>query len=227
MDDLFAGADNRQQAAELIQEVVDIFAAGQFPLGKWAATSPNLCPGDGPDIVQLDEFEGVSTLGLIWDPKKDVLSLKVSSFAADWAPTKRLILSETSKLFDPLGWVGPVVIVAKILIQDLWIANIDWDTPVTQEFARTWIDFYDSLPDLEALKVPRWINFSASEKQQLELHGIAKTRVAPVKAQTIPRLELYGAVLLVRLLNKLQEELKLNVVKTYAWSDSQVVLAWI
>ena len=56
---------------------------------------------------------------------------------------------------------------------------------------------------------------------------VAKTKVEPVKAQIIPRLELLGAVLLTRLLIKVQSDLSLNDVSAYAWTDSEVVLAWL
>jgi len=47
--------------------------------------------------------------------------------------SKRLILSFIAKFFDPLGWASPVIIISKIIIQELWLKKYDWDTPLAAE----------------------------------------------------------------------------------------------
>lgn len=56
-----------------------------------------------------------------------------------------------------------------------------------------------------------------------------KTKLAPLKALTVPRLELNTAVLLARWLGRLSHALTslLNIVGTHAWSDSTIVLSWL
>ena len=113
VDDIFAGADDVTQADHLRQQITAIFAAGQFQLDKWAASDPRLVPRSRDEIVPLDDCDGVSTLGVVWHPKTDTLSLKVSLRESFSAPTKRSILSDIARLFDPLGWVSPVIITEK------------------------------------------------------------------------------------------------------------------
>ena len=41
--------------------------------------------------------------------------------------SKRVILFEVAKLFDPLGFLSPVIVIAKLILQDLWQLAIQWD----------------------------------------------------------------------------------------------------
>ncbi|CAB0029183.1 unnamed protein product [Trichogramma brassicae] len=70
--------------------------------------------------------------------------------------TKRGILSDVAKLFDPLGWLAPDIVTAKILLQDLWIEKVDWNTPLEGELLSRWRSFRGSLRNVEQIRVPRW-----------------------------------------------------------------------
>ena len=169
-------------------------------------------------------------------------------------PTKRSVLSRISRTFDPLGWASPVTISLKILMQDMWILKIDWDTPLPEEAARRWNDYCTWWPFLSEMSIPRWLGPVANN--QCEIHGfadaskrayaavvylrvrkrsgewqvsllMAKSKVAPVKTITIPNLELCGAALLVRVLQHLHRLDFLKGLPVHTWSDSKVVLDWL
>ena len=119
MDNIFSGADTLPQAAEVKNQVTKIFELSQFPLSKWAALSHLLIKNSNLEEFRFHDNEMVSALGLIWDPNSDVVPEGLAA------------------ILDPLGWISPTVIIAKILIQDLWISNVSWDDPVPSTVATT------------------------------------------------------------------------------------------
>ena len=87
--------------------------------------------------VELNEV--TSALGLKWSPLSDKFSFIFDpQYKHKDIVTKRVVLSEASKLFDPLGWVSPILIGFKIFMQDLWIDGLDWDTTLNPELRNNW-----------------------------------------------------------------------------------------
>lgn len=76
-----------------------------------------------------------------------------------------------AKLFDPLGWVTPVTITAKILIQRLWRIKIDWDE-LPPDVLQTWQTIYNQMSAINGLKLPRWTG-QESDSSRCEIHGFA------------------------------------------------------
>lgn len=205
------------------------------------------------DSVQMTEDnDKVKTLGLIWKPSTDTLMFQVklpeiSSF------TKRNFLSEVAKLFDPLGLLAPVVITYKILFQRLWLLNLSWDDCLPEEITKEWIQHRSKMKTLENVQINRWI---PNYNQSIQIHGFcdaskdaygaviysrsidsqgaihtniitSKVKVSPLNQVSIPRLELCGAVLLVRLLNKIKIIFETMNVEYFCWTDSMIFLHWI
>ena len=164
------------------------------------------------------------------------------------------MLSEAAKLIDPLGWLAPVVVSAKILIQRLWIRKYVWVQPVEDKTLTAWLQLRHQLPELENLRIPRWLGTRSSG--HFYLHGfadtshsayaaaiyvvtgeseqsrtatlvIAKTKLAPIKTISIPRLELSAALLLTRPLHQVMEQLLKKPTAIYCSSNSKVTLAWL
>ena len=159
-----------------------------------------------------------------------------------------------ASLFDPLGWIAPVIVVGKLLIQQLWLTGKGWDEPLDPGLAAAWSRLRTELPAIEQLQIPRWLGTSRTSAWYL--HGFsdasqhayaaavyavvcngdtppratllaAKSRVAPLKSLSIPRLELCGALLLTRLIDHVRTTLIPLPNAIFCWSDSQVVLAWL
>ena len=191
---------------------------------------------------------------MFWDPETDSFLFKVSPSPVEIA-TKRVVLSLISKLYDPMGWLAPVIVVAKLLMQELWLKKLDWDERLPDDLQGQWFDYHNTLNNLESLKVPRWTG--QLQTLNIELHGfsdasskayatsvylrilnqdlnnayvcllIAKSKVAPVKYVSIPRLELCGAALLAKFLRFLMETMSLESVPIHCHTDSVTVLAWL
>lgn len=259
VDDVFGGAESLNEAKEIIHQLKQLSSAGGFPLQKWNSNCPELLrylsilPSDSSTPVEL-EASCVKVLGLYWQPNSDSFQF-TSGATPSRTITKRAVLSEIAQLYDPLGFIAPVVICAKIFIQELWIAKVEWDEPLPPEIKKRWENFRQQLPSLNNLKIPRWLHVSSAIKS-IELHGFsdashlamaavvyirvttnldevyvtlvcAKTKVAPLKQLTIPRLELTAALLLSRLISNTKCALDLTECPIFLWTDSAVTLTWI
>lgn len=206
-------------------------------------------------IVVINQNSEHKTLGIKYDPVTDAFCYSLSeTIQLSSIITKRCILKTASKIFDPLGLISPVTIIPKILIQRTWKEHLDWDQPVSDSIRAEWINFLDSIQSVKSVHIPRHVFVPNS--QSFCLHGFAdaseiaygacvyiqsiqqdgsficnlitaKSKVAPIKNVTIPRLELCAAVLLARLMNRVQEVLTHKFDQVFYWSDSKIVLCWI
>ncbi|XP_055838871.1 uncharacterized protein LOC129906899 [Episyrphus balteatus] len=261
VDDLISGADSIEEARKKRDETSQLLASAGFNLRKWTSNIKELVEDIPVQDRELD-FElpfnlsnHVKTLGIKWFPIDDCFSYQNLQPSTE-ATTKRSILSTIAKLFDPLGWISPCVVTAKIIMQRLWNRGCNWDDPIPTALMKEWEAFYRDLPLIERLRIPRWTHISPTN-MAIELHGfcdasmkaygaavyvrvldsngnihvnliLSKTRVAPSKRTiALPRLELCGAVVLAQLLQYIKEVLAIPNVKMYSWTDSTIALAWI
>jgi hypothetical protein len=147
IDDTLFGRDNLHELRETRDQLIGLMKGG-FQLRKWAANSPALLediPASQHKLADhlLAKDETLKILGLSWLPQEDVFFVIATSVTASL--TRRSILSFVAKLYDPLGWAAPVVITAKILLQELWLLKNDWDAPIP-ELVQRWKDYVDDLP---------------------------------------------------------------------------------
>ena len=258
VDDLLTGAQTFQDAISLRDNLIKLLQKGGFNLRKWASNNSdltkNLVSEDPNSFMSLDPSETVKALGLHWDAVNDLIVYTVNLPDPTESITKRSILSQISKLFDPLGLLGPVVVLAKIFIQQLWKIQLSWDAPVPQEIQGFWTNYKEQLQRLNDVKFNRFVIIP--DPAQIQLHGFcdasekaygaclylrstdkqnrhrctlicSKSRVAPLKATTLPRLELCAANLLVKLYNVTVKAFPVQIDKIYFWTDSTIVLNWI
>lgn len=212
---------------------------------------------DQPEIISLinlDKEHDIKTLGIYWNTHLDVFKYSLNLQQSSHKITKRVILSLISQIFDPLGLIGPVLIRAKVILQKMWSLNLGWDEEIPTELQGNWSQFVTQLEHLKELKLPRRV--MGDTPKFIEMHGFcdasesaygcsiyirstdkqnnhhvqllcAKSRVAPLKQLTIPRLELCGALLLARLASKIIPMLNLRITNQYLWTDSSIILAWL
>lgn len=258
MDDLLTGSDSIEDGKLLAYEIDLLLRNGGFELRHWGSNSgaiQDMMRGDGT-TVDLGEDEETKILGLRWLKPTDQLTIFVRPMEAPATLTKRGILSEIARLYDPNGLIGPVIVAGKVLMQDIWrIKDLNWDTPVPVEIRERWLDFSGQLPHLSKFRVPRWL--CTGENWTIQLHGfcdasesaygavlyiraennitgrinvailVSKSRVAPLKSLSIPRLELCAAVLLAKLIRQTRTVCNLHTTDCFMWSDSAIVLYWL
>ncbi|XP_071568475.1 uncharacterized protein [Temnothorax nylanderi] len=124
VDDCTFGADNRDLALQIRDQLIALLAKGGFRLRKWASNCPELLSDIDPSDhglardKDLHVDEPLKILGVAWNPESDSFHFRVTT-PPNPGQTKRAVLSTIAKLFDPLGWVTPVIVVAKIFMQRL------------------------------------------------------------------------------------------------------------
>ncbi|XP_065075594.1 uncharacterized protein LOC135699294 [Ochlerotatus camptorhynchus] len=133
VDDFLFGAQTTvQQARKFKEQVVEILESAGFHLRKWTTNCSELlqeAPEDDQapvDVKLAEQLDAVKALGIQWLPKEDTFSFKVS-LNPNSVNTKRQLLSDSCKLFDPFGWLSPVTVRVKILFQQLWLTDLAWD----------------------------------------------------------------------------------------------------
>ncbi|XP_066600580.1 uncharacterized protein [Prorops nasuta] len=213
----------------------------RFPLGSkilkkhlyWASNEPKALIDLHERVIDVDFLVNPNstfkTLGVSWNAQYDKIFYTFESNVTLERVTKRQIFSKITKIFDPLQLIGPIVFAAKVMMQS-------------------------QLPLINELKVNR--RLMINEAVRIELHGFcdasklgygaclyirscdgrnktlvnllcAKSRVAPMKEITIPRLELCGALTLTRLYREVQPMLDVQIDRIIFWSDSTIVLHWL
>lgn len=260
MDDYMTGTDDEEQLIELYTQLNTMLMEGQFELSKWKTNCHKLAEQIRADTaehtIELNDT-ATSVLGLKWLPGSDCFTFEVRNiWAENTKPTKRNILAAIARIYDPCGFLAPVIIVAKTFMQELWKRKLDWDQDLStdhQELVTRWNKYFKGLQALNEVKIPRWcgstisstislygfadaselgygavlyVHCSIGNEQQMTLLT-SKTRVAPLKPLTIPRMELCAAVLLAKLKEKVQQQCSFLNVPCFLHSDSMITLAWI
>ncbi|XP_076301926.1 uncharacterized protein LOC143220071 [Lasioglossum baleicum] len=260
MDDVLSGGHSLETAGLKQKQVLELCKVGGFPLRKWLSNEQSLLewlPRDSiaveTEILLQDNFS-YGVLGLQWLPQRDLFQYKTDMGVCPTTWTKRLVLSKVAKLFDPLGLLAPVTITAKIFLQKLWLLKLQWDDPLPAVEATDWKDWYEELPSLSQIDIPRWIGY-VQTPVSMQLHGFAdasklaygavlylrtetqssistqliqaKSKVAPIKTLSIPRLELSAAHLLAKLVHNVLPLFDDRGIDIYLWTDSLDVLHWL
>ncbi|GFW80732.1 integrase catalytic domain-containing protein [Trichonephila clavipes] len=203
-------------AKRLQTRLSQLLLRGDFELHKWVSNSPELLKDLSASSYVFDkEFQDapVKTLGTLWDQKMDCLTYKVK-IIDKVNFSKKDVLSEIARFYDPLGLIGPIVTKAKIFIQELWKIKLDWSDQLLPDATKEWKNFYQKLSKVNNFKIPRCILLPATIR--FEIHGLSdaserayatvvyikcfnesgqsqtrllcsKSRVAPLKTLTIPR----------------------------------------
>ncbi|XP_025996398.1 uncharacterized protein LOC113005278 [Solenopsis invicta] len=140
MDDVLTGTSTLHQAVELRKELSDLLAADLVQDRK------------EDSLLILNSEKPLKTLGFLWNSTEDTLQYSVT-LTENSISTKRSILSQIARIYDPLGLIGPVLINAKMTMQEIWKLSIDWDDPVPKTFRHSWNKYYKSLTTLRVVEI--------------------------------------------------------------------------
>lgn len=260
VDDLLTGGNSPEEVLKLKNNLTNILNEYGFELRKFSSNHPQVLQNNSnndqtPNYYVINDNETTKTLGISLNLKLDAFEYQSNSINSQPGNiTKRIILSTISKLFDPLGLLGPLITQAKIILQHLWCEKIDWDSNIPTELHNRWLQFYAKLSAMNTFSIPRHV--LCASPTSIQLHGFcdaslqaygaciylrstnkagnvttrlvaAKSRVAPLKTITLPCLELCGALLLSKLTEKVTYALKIDMDSQYFYTDSTIVLSWL
>ncbi|XP_064637073.1 uncharacterized protein LOC135493580 [Lineus longissimus] len=211
---------------------------------------------DRASEINLEEGQlpSVKALGVLWLAEEDVFTFHLTAPEEDFKITKRSLLRKVASIFDPLGLVSPYVVRGKMLMQEVWASGIDWDDEVPEILEKKARDWMTEISYLAEAKVPRCIQLQ-EKAVSIEIHSFgdasadahgaaiytrvtydsgmvtsrliaSKTKVAPLVATSIPKLEMM-AILNLQLAQSVVTALKVSLRDVTFWSDSLNVLWWI
>ena len=262
MDDSMDSIQNEENAIDLYQQLSQLLSAAGMYARKWLSNSSQVLEHvplrDRKSEVDLDTdpLPCAKTLGVWWQATEDVFTFKENAPEDAMVYTKRNFLKKIATLFDPIGFLAPFTIRAKMLLQDMWTAGLEWDDELSETLVISACAWFKELSDLQQLQIPRCLQDKSKMLRSMSLQTFvdasesaygsvvysrrtyedgsnssniiaAKTRVAPTTATSIPRLELMGAVIGVRLTSRIAKALNVQMNDCIFWSDSFNVLWWV
>ncbi|GFX95569.1 integrase catalytic domain-containing protein [Trichonephila clavipes] len=238
VDDVISGADDISQALKVSKDAETIMKNASMKLRKWNSNDQTL--------MRTWEKEGLETHPRHPDDSSKIPSSKVLGIPWDIVHDYFTIDVKGLLQLDTL----------KCLLQELWLRKLSWDDELPPDIHAVWSQWWLELPFLSELKIPRKILDSSGDSSEVQIHTFSdasqkaygaaaflrvkhkdrvsvdlvtsKSRVAPLKRLSLPRLELMGALLAARLAKEVKKILDQKCsTRAFFWTDSQVTLHWI
>ena len=241
---------SEEAAHKYFIESRSVLGSAGFNLRSWSSN----CQQIASQHKVAESSNPVKVLGMYWNTESDMLYV-YPNLDTTFPPTmtKREVLKWSSSIFDPLGLLSPVMISAKLFLQQLWQEHLEWDATLDPSLCTQWITIAANIAQAPSLSfsrkydivfpVPQGVstNLYIFADASLKAYGavayiqqgeapasilMSKTRAAPLKQLSLPKLELNAAVLAARLGHFIMKSLTINLT-IHLWSNSQIVLYWI
>lgn len=252
VDNLITGVSSVEEGTDLYSQVKQIFNKASMNLRDWVTNSEAL-QSQIPKEDRANSTENISVLGINWNLKNDTITIPNIKYKINKDCTKRTILQVVASVYDPLGYFAPVILAAKLLLQQLWKKKIDWDDPLDSSLIKEWMEISSEISKIPDHSIPRLTTDSITNTNNqyklvcfCDASGQAyattvylvsqtgkgsliyvKTRLSPQKELSIPRLELTAVLIGVRSLKFVAKHLKLTIIDQTLYTDAQCVLSWI
>ncbi|KAL0842122.1 hypothetical protein ABMA28_014300 [Loxostege sticticalis] len=215
MDDYIDSIEDEKTATQLVNDVTYIHKQGGFELRNWNSNTQSVLhdlPTENLKSTPVtfktgQEYEGERTLGIIWFPTDDNLGFDVSFkripepiLAAQKKPTKREMLRVLMSIFDVYGFLSPITIKGKIMLQDTWRSGISWDDEITDQIFTKWIEWLTIMKSISQIRLPRHYEaatrnkYGTNEETVSETHNVSTSALnsaARSPAQRYTNLQLH------------------------------------
>ena len=261
MDDILHSEETVEDAILVLEDLTKVLGGAGFRAQKWCSNRievlEEIPQEDRATGVRLDDSEllSVKTLGVHWNASDDVFTFILKEINLSFY-TKRGLLSRIATLFDPLQFLAPYIIRAKMALQEAWQRGLEWDEEFPDDLKLTTHQWAKQLPEAPQVKIPCCYRHHKGAVEDISVHTFvdasrlayaavsyaryghvsgeisialvtAKARVSPIKSISIPRLELMAAVLGLRLAETVSEKLEIPLSQHTLWTDSMDVVYWI
>ena len=265
MDDICESVNTEKEARKLTNDIDTVLKTGGFKVKDWISNKMLKEKVNGVAENEVNMFKGdeEKVLGTLWNFKTDKFHFRVAAdlVTLDNSPnhvqkmTKRMILSQVARIYDPIGFAAAFIVRTKIGMQRLRQLGLDWDDEVPVAVQETWISLFQEIKELDSVSFKRCLTvvntvelpmlclFAGASQEALgacaytrqrkddNTYAVkfiaAKSRASPLKQLTIPRLELQAAVLASRLAKSIQEKSRIQFKDVKSFTDSTITLAWI
>ena len=244
IDNLFVTSNVETELIDKKIKTENLLNSAGFSLHEWESNAHSVSQRD------MENSFSCNVLGIKWYPQEDALGVSPIRFADDnHAISKRSLVSNVAKIYDPLGIYLPVTIRGRILVQDVWRRKVDWDTHVDSDISSSALSLYRDLSNLHSIRIQR----NSTEGNVGDLHIFsdsslraygsvayltstngtyllcAKSRLAPINSRTLPELELCAILLSTKLAHFILKAVsgKLKIHECFIWSDSSISLHWL
>lgn len=205
MDDFLSGAFTKNEVTQLCNDLIEVLKHAGMRLSKWSSNDAVLLenleehdnneekiPRKNLTKTWRDEPDNKISkiLGLSWNSRDDAFRYQIKEKLENNVLTKRNMLAYIATVFDPLGLVGPVILRSKLLLQELWQSQYEWDDPLPEGIINKWNHYRHDLLLINAISIPR--RYTDIDKcREIQVHGFAD---ASIRA--------YGACLYLRCINE-------------------------
>ncbi|XP_053390070.1 uncharacterized protein LOC128552995 [Mercenaria mercenaria] len=255
VDNVLSSFQLQVELLTYFREARSLMSKAGMNLRSWTSNSAALRSQAAAEGV-LDNDEVTKVLGMRWEPVADQMSFARREIPLLETVTKRTILRYSSRIYDPLGLLSPVTVRAKLLLQELWKLNYDWDIPLPSHIRQTWTVLANDLNTVTDVKFSRKLLIDPSDTEKgsttecdtyLHIFVDASTKsygatayicnksdsklvMAKNRVAPLKSLTLPQLELMAALVGaRLATHLHscLNVSDVTFWSDSQIVLYWL
>ena len=184
-DNFLQAYDDEVVALAECQKLTELLQLGGFPLEQWCSNSKTIMEAfpvklsskPGLDL-DLDGLPTERVLGLIWNCASDNFELTVKSGGVE-GTSRRQLLSAIGSIFDPLGFLAPLVITLKLILRDTKHSQSGWDAPMEESLCKRWGEWVATLNALPTIHIPRCLQPFNETPVSTELHAFSdalKTR---------------------------------------------------
>ena len=251
VDNLFVMFNDTSQILPAVESLLGIFEKAGMPLHEFATNVREVNDSLRSRAI-FTNSEILKLLGLDWNFVNDLWFVRPVDLDLEKI-TKRAILSAIARIFDIMGFLSPVTILARVLIQEAWESGLSWDELLPDDMQVNWRDLVGLLKDALKIPIPRWVGFSSFEGVSVHcftdasakclgaviylvggnrsIFYTSKAKVCPVRQDhfSIPRKELCAMSIGVRLLKFVLVAVGkyFKPVSLHLWADATTPLTWL